>query len=145
MLMGGFFVQSQHVDFVRGAAYAPWIFLALDAQRFKRRPIGARISLTSIWAMATLASYPGQVIAWYVVAPIYVLVQFVFECRRSSLRPELRWVVLVVLSAALGTIFVLPKYLPFLMDFQSELFRAITINSVPRNSGELRRSCFRWS
>ena len=137
MLMGGFFVQSQHVDFVRGAAYAPWIFLALDAQRFKRHPIGACIFLTSIWAMAAVASYPGQVIAWSVVAPIYVFAQLVSECRRGALQSELRWVSLVVLSATLGTVFVLPKYLPFLLDFQSESYRAATIDLIPRARAEL--------
>jgi hypothetical protein len=122
MLMGGFFLQSQHVDFVRGFCYAPWFLFALRIDRFEERPLFSSFFLATICALIVLGAYPGQVISSAIIGCSYVVAQL-FLPRQRTLRGSLFSIGLMVLGAASGMVIGLPKYLPFLLDFSSEILR----------------------
>lgn len=132
LLMGGFFIQSEHVDYVRGFAFAPWLFWALRLERFTLAPTHTVIILFAICVFIFLGAYPGQLIAFGVTAPVYVAAQI---GRRWAAWRSVGWTLLLIgLCVALALALAIPKYLPFLLDFGAESVRAGDATQIERSA-----------
>ena len=133
MLMGGFFMQAQHVDYVRGFAWTPWLFLALNVERFSERPASRLPFVIFVSAMMTLLAYPGQVAAAATIGSTYIVAQIVLLPRQQMVQVIVP-VILMGLAATLGGLLGLPKYLPFILDFFAESRCAITAPTMSRET-----------
>lgn len=107
LLSPGFFGQSQHVDIVRGWAFAPWLlFVLLPKERYGPAYV---LGSTLLWWQFLIGSYPGSVVALFYLCGLWVLLGL-GTTRDGRLRYLLFSLTPVLLGAAMSTL----KWIPYL-------------------------------
>ncbi|WP_273654160.1 hypothetical protein [Cellulomonas fimi] len=102
----GYFANAQHVDIVRGYAWAPWVLLVLSTAWPWRRWWGVPLAALVLW-QAVVGMYPGMVLGYAYAGAAWVVLTQVL------LRPRLRdyLVPLAAAGVAAGMLAML-KFLP---------------------------------
>ncbi|MGH9268099.1 MAG: hypothetical protein ACRD0D_07970, partial [Acidimicrobiales bacterium] len=98
LFFGGYYGSAEHADIFRGIAYAPWILWALTLPRDGRpwrRPLALPL-LT--WILAT-GAYPGQLVAFGLVAPVYAAMELWMGRRNHRITRTLGLVASVAVSS----------------------------------------------
>lgn len=102
----GFFANAQHVDIVRGYAWAPWLLLLLSPAWPWRRWWAVPAATFLLW-QALVGVYPGILVAFVYAGAVWVLAAQVL------LRPRLRDFLLPLAgSGVLALLLAMPKFLP---------------------------------
>ncbi|MET0434562.1 MAG: hypothetical protein ABW025_10375, partial [Cellulomonas sp.] len=104
----GFFANAQHVDIVRGYAWAPWVLLLLSPAWPWRRWWSVPVATLLLWQVL-VGIYPGMVVAFVYVGLVWVVAHQIWSRPRVTayLLPLAVTVLLAVLLACL-------KFLPAL-------------------------------
>lgn len=102
----GFYANAQHVDIVRGYAWAPWLLLLLSPAWPWRRWWAVPAATFLLW-QALVGVYPGMLVAFVYVGAVWVIAAQLF------LRPRLRDFLLPLAgSGVLALLLAMLKFLP---------------------------------
>lgn len=102
----GYFANAQHLDIVRGYAWAPWILLVLSPVWPWKRWWGVPLAAVMVF-QAMVGIYPGMVVAFVYAGLVWVAMT------QLLVRPRLREYLLPMLTAVvLGGLMATLKFLP---------------------------------
>lgn len=104
----GYFANAQHMDIVRGYAWAPWLLLLLSPAWPWRRWWGVPVAALMLW-QALVGVYPGMIVAFAYVGIGWVLLWQLLE------RPRLtRYLLPLAAAGILAALMACLKFLPAL-------------------------------
>lgn len=132
--MGGFFIQSQHVDYVRGFVLTPWcIALVHFNYSVKKGLLGQALSILAIaivFSLFFLGAYPGQIVALGYVMTLSVLISLCVGRNNRYNESYFHSLGLIFVGVLIASAFLLLKYLPFASDFKEVVARSSNAHEI---------------
>ncbi|WP_448102424.1 hypothetical protein [Luteibacter jiangsuensis] len=112
-----FFSNQQHVDIVRASAWFPWLLFVLHPKTFVRGWWGPLLC-AFVLSQLLISAYPGAIVAFAYTGTVWALM-LVWSLEETHER--WRYVVLLAVSVAGGTLMSMPKWMPFLLNGSADI------------------------